>query len=155
MGEQVQIRTSTTLAGVVAAMVTVLVLGACSGDEQTGKPGGARGRYIDQVDPICEELNAKIGRLGDDALKQRDEINAALDRINAIPPPGEELDKLKVFLIELNNAALALEDVNQSRLVNNQGRVDTALQTARESDEQAADAADGYGFEQCSQRLES
>jgi len=135
-------------------MAVVLSVGACAGDKRSGKPGGARGRYIDQVDPICKGLNATIGKLGDDALKERDEINAAVDAIRAIKPSGEERDQLEVFIIKLGNVALAMEDVNQSRRVNNQGRVDTALKLAHTLAGEAADSANGYGFEECSQPID-
>jgi len=153
VGERVAMRVPMKVVVAASAMAVVLVVGACSGDKQSGKPGGARGRYVDQVDPICKDLQSKIGKLGDDALKQRDEVNAALDRIKAIRQPSEEIDKLRVFLTELNNTAIDLEDVNQSRQVNDQARVDTALRRAGEASRRAAKAAKAYGFSECSQAL--
>ena len=137
------VRLAATIAG------TALLLGACAGDGETSKPGGAKGAFIAKGDPICAEIATNVGRLGDDPVKDRDAVRAGLDKLTALPAPGEDLEKVQVFLARLNNVALALEDVNQSRIQKDDPRAKRALATAREQDDLAADAAKSYGFVEC------
>ncbi|MGH9188496.1 MAG: hypothetical protein ACRD0Q_00455, partial [Acidimicrobiales bacterium] len=113
----------------------------------------ARGAYSAQADPICAEISAAVGQLGDDAVKDRDAVQAGLDKLNALALPGEDVEKAEVFLTRLNNVALALEDVNQSRIQKDVPRAERALTTAREQAEQSAEAASSYGMVECGEPI--
>ena len=133
--------------------VAALVLGACGTDEGDSAPSGARAAYIAKADPICAEMRTAVGTLGDDAEKDRDAIQAALEKLNALKVPGEEDTVAKVFLNRLNNVSLSMEDLNQSRIQQDVPRANRALDNARQQDEQATDAARSYGFADCAKTM--
>lgn len=132
--------------GVAGFTLAVLFAGACAGDAEDDTPGGARGRYIERADPICREMHDRVGTLGDDPAGERAAIQSALDRLRALGIPGEESERLEVFLVELSNMTANLEDIDQSRRVNDQRRVGAAQARLRETDQRASQAADRYGF---------
>ena len=143
-----------------AALGVTLVLTACGGgddEEQLGdnetKRGGAVGAFIGKVDPICAETREAVGQLGDDAEKDRDAVQAGLSKIMALQAPDEDVEMFQVFVARLQNVALALEDVNQSRIQKDAPRTERALATAREQEKQAADTARSYGMIECAQGL--
>ena len=137
----------------VGAVVAVLLLGGCS--ESDDELSGAKARVAEQADPICKETRDKVGDLGGDPAAERDVVQSAADRLKAIPVPGHDEEKYKVFTVEVENLALSLEDVVQSRLQNETARAETALGRARESNERVKKAAADYGFAECSQGLAS
>ena len=67
----------------VAAFV-VLVVSACGAGGDDGRLTGAKGAYVAQVDPICADLQGKIGELGQDPEKQAAEVESAVGRMKAI-----------------------------------------------------------------------
>ena len=73
-------------------VVAGLALGAC-GSEDNSALGGARGAYAAQADPICAEIRTAVGQLGDDPVKDRDAVQAGVDKLNALSLPGEEIEK--------------------------------------------------------------
>lgn len=137
-----------------AAVVAVVLLSACGAGGDDGLTG-AKADFAAQVDPICVETRQKVGNLGDDPVADRDAVQSAVDRLQALGPPGEDETTFRLFVIRLQNMALALEDLNQSRLVENPSpeRAQTALDQARESHDLAKEAAADYGFIECSQGL--
>ena len=145
------------MAAVVGA---ALALGACGdgddaerlGDNDT-KRQGAVGAFIGRVDPICAEMQEAVGRLGDDAEKDRDAVQRGIGQIQALQPPREDLERFQVFFARLQNVALALEDVNQARIQNDAPRVERALGTAREQEDQAAETAREYGMIDCARGI--
>ncbi|MGH9189551.1 MAG: hypothetical protein ACRD0Q_05915, partial [Acidimicrobiales bacterium] len=138
---------------VATLFVAGVALGACGSEDGDSAPGGARGAYSAQADPICAEISAAVGQLGDDAVKDRDAVQAGVDKLNALSLPGEDIEKAEVFLRRLDNVALALEDVNQSRIQNDTPRAERALTTAREQAEQSAEAASSYGMVECGEPI--
>lgn len=142
------------LAAGVAGLSLVLV--GCGELDSGEELSGPRARFAEQADPICEETRAAVGgKLGVDPAKERAAIQAGLDKLKALPQPSENIEKLQVFLNWYNNMGISMEDVVQSRIVNNAVRADTALSRARESDKEAAAAAQRYGFEgDCSRTIE-
>ena len=72
----------------VAAFVA-LVAGACGSGGDDGTATGAKGGYVAKIDPICAELQGKIGELGQEPAKKAADIEAAVARRKAIPGPKE------------------------------------------------------------------
>ncbi len=136
-----------------AVAVAVFLLAGCGTDAE--ELSGAKARVVAEADPICEETREKVGDLGSDPAAERDAVQSAADRLKALDAPGEDETQYKVFQTHVQNMALSLEDMNQSRLVQSpsQERTQTALDRARQSHEQAKEAALKYGFVECSQGL--
>lgn len=109
---------------------------------------------IAKGDPICATTSQAVGTLGDEPEKDRDAIQAGVDQLQAIPQPGEEVETLQVFIVRLQNMALAMEDVNQAGIQKDGPRAERALATAREQDKLASEAAGSYGFEECALGME-
>ena len=136
-----------------AAAVAVFLLAGCGTDPE--ELSGAKARVVAEADPICVETREKVGDLGSDPAAERDAVQSAADRLKAMDVPGEDETQYKVFQTRVQNMALALEDMAQSRLVEspNQERTQTALERARQSHELAKEAAASYGFIECAQGL--
>lgn len=127
--------------------------GACGSGGDDGRATGAKGAYVDQVDPVCAELQDKIGDLGQDPEKQAADIEAAVMRIKAVSVPREDDQRAFLYIAAMENLYLSLQDVHQSRLVNDQTRANTALAGARTNNETAARAARSYGMVECARTL--
>ena len=136
----------------VAAFVA-LVAGACGAGGDDGRATGAKGAYVAQVDPICAELQGKVGEIGQDPGKQAEDINAAIERIKAVPKPAEDSEVADLYRAALENVALSLQDVDQSRIVNDQPRAQRALEGAQANNKTAAEAAKKYGMTECARTL--
>ncbi|MGH3850727.1 MAG: hypothetical protein ACRDRT_13660, partial [Pseudonocardiaceae bacterium] len=125
---------------VLTVMGGGLLLGACtSGGGGVERPSGAKATYIKAADPICAEIHAAVGQLGDDPVKDRDAIGAGVDKLKAITAPGDDIEKAQLFIVRLQNTALALEDVNQSGLLKDGPRTERALERAQEQDDLATE----------------
>ena len=114
---------------------------------------GAKAAYVAQVDPICAELQDKIGQLGENAEQQAKDVEAAVMRMREAGAPKDDSSIADLHIAALENLFLALQDVDQSRRVNDQPRVDRALERARLNNKQAADAAKDYGMVACAREL--
>jgi hypothetical protein len=132
--------------------VVALVGGAC-GSGSNPKPSGAKAAYIAKVEPICAEMKAKIGTLGDDPAKDAAAVDDGVQRIKAIKPPADDLEQADVFVQALTNVQLALQDADQSQQVNDQPRAARAVSRAKENANTAAKAAKTYGFVGCANSL--
>ena len=135
----------------VVAVFVALLAGACGSDP--GGLSGAKAGYVAQIDPICTELQAKVGDLGDNPEQQARDIEAAVGRMKGIEKPREDSERADLFIAAMENLYLSLQDVHQSRLVNDQPRAARALEGARVNAKTAADAADEYGMVVCAQEL--
>ena len=114
---------------------------------------GAKAGYVAQVDPICAELQTEIGELGENAEEQARAVEDAVNRIKSVSLPGDDSVIADRFIAAMENLYLSLQDVHQSRLVNDEPRAQRALETARINTKTAADAADEYGMVVCAQEL--
>jgi len=114
---------------------------------------GAKAAYVAQVDPICAELHDKIGQLGENPEKQAADVEAAVMRIRAVDKPRDDSSIADLHIAAMENLYLALQDVDQSRRVNDQPRAERALETARLNNKKAADAAKSYGMVACAREL--
>ncbi|MGI8807399.1 MAG: hypothetical protein ACR2KK_06090 [Acidimicrobiales bacterium] len=135
------------------AVFIALTAGACGAGGDDGVATGAKGQYVSQIDPICKELQPKVGELGQDPEKQAADIEAAVMKMKAIPVPKEDDQQAKLYIAAMENLYLSLQDVDQSRRVNDQPRATKALAGAKTNDETAAKAAKAYGMVECAQSL--
>ncbi len=135
-----------------AVAVAVFLLAGCGGGDDD-ELSGAKADFAAQVEPICVETRQTVGQRGDDPAAERDAVQSAVDRMEALNPPGEDETTFRLFVLHLQNMALALEDLNQARIVNNPERANTALQRAGEAHELAKEQARSYGLIECSQGL--
>ena len=124
--------------------------GACGEDSEIT---GAQAKYVAQVDPVCTELQAKIGNLGENPEQQAKDVEAAVNRIRTIEKPRDNSERADVFIAALENLYLSLQDVDQSRRVNDQARAQRALEGAQANAKRVADAADEYGMVVCAEEL--
>ena len=135
----------------VAAFVAVLA-GACSAGGEDGLTG-AKGAYAAQIEPICTELQGKIGELGQEPEKQAADVEAAVLKMKAVPVPGNDEQRAKLYIAAMENLYLSLQDVDQSRRVNDAARAQKALDGAKLNNETAAKAAQSYGMVECARTL--
>lgn len=143
--------TTWTARNCVVALAVALLVGACGGGKD--EPTGAQKKYIAQVDPICKDLQSKLGDLGQDPGKQAAEVEDAVNRIKAINKPADNSERADVFIQSMTNVYLALQDVDQSRMVNDQTRANTALGRVQSNVKVTADAGKAYGMKDCAQPL--
>lgn len=135
------------------ALLIAAVGGACGAGGDGGRLTGAKGTYASKVDPICKELQGKIGELGDNAEQQAKDVQDAVGRMKSAQIPRDDEAIAKTFIAAMENLYLALQDVDQSRRVNDQPRAQKAVATAKLNAEAAAKAAKSYGMVECAQTL--
>ena len=114
---------------------------------------GAKAAYVARVDPICTELQGKIGDLGENPEQQAADVEAAVARIREADKPRDDSSIADLHIAALENLYLSLQDVDQSGRVNDQPRAQRALETAQINNRNAADAAEDYGMVVCAQEL--
>ncbi len=135
------------------AVFVALLAGACGSGGDDGRLSGAKGDWAAQVDPICKDLQGKIGTLGENPEQQAKDVEAAVQRIKAANYPRDDDQHAALFVAAMENLYLSLQDVHQSRLVNDQTRAQKALESAQFNAKKAADAAEKYGLVECSEQL--
>ncbi|HVL07017.1 MAG TPA: hypothetical protein VM388_13590 [Acidimicrobiales bacterium] len=106
-----------------------------------------------QVDPICAELQGKIGQLGENAEQQAADVEAAVMRMREANAPRDDRAIADLHIAAMENLYLALQDVDQSRRVNDLPRAERALESARLNNEKAASAAERYGMVACAREF--
>ena len=134
------------------ALFVALLAGACGSGGDDGVTG-AQAKYIAQVDPICKDLQGKVHDLGSNPGQQAKDIEDAVNRIRSVQKPRDNSEQADVYIAAMQNLYIALQDVDQSRQVNDQPRAQRALDTAKTNDQKAAKAAKDYGMKVCSQEL--
>ncbi|HEX2048555.1 MAG TPA: hypothetical protein VHF27_12365 [Acidimicrobiales bacterium] len=98
-------------------------------------------------------MQTDIGTLGENPEQQARDVEEAVERIRRVSKPREDSERADVFIAAMENLYLSLQDVHQSRLVNDQARAQRALEGAQENARRVADAADEYGMVACAQEL--
>jgi hypothetical protein len=137
-------------AGICAvALFVAPLVGACGSGGDDGRATGAKGQYVAQVDPICADLYGKLGDLGQNPEKQAADVQAAVMRIKAVSKPAEDSEIADRFIAAMENLYLSLQDVDQSRRVNDQPRAQKALDGAKANEANAKKAAKDYGMVEC------
>ncbi|HYH50880.1 MAG TPA: hypothetical protein VEG38_15145 [Acidimicrobiia bacterium] len=134
----------------VVGLFVALLASACGAADELS---GAKAGFVAQIDPICTELQAKIGDLGEDAEQQAADVEAAVMRMKELERPAEDSVIVDRYIASMENLYLSLQDVHQSGLVGDQPRAQRALETARINNQNAADAAEEYGMVVCAQEL--
>jgi len=134
----------------LAAVSVALLAGACSASDDLS---GAKAAYVAQVDPVCAELQDKIGQLGENAEQQAADVEAAVMKMKAANAPRDDKAIADLHIAAMENLFLSLQDVHQSRLVNDQPRADRALESAQLNNQKAAEAAESYGMVACAREL--
>jgi len=135
------------------AAFAALTVSACGAGGDDGRLTGAKGAYAAQLDPICADLQGKIGEIGQDPEKQAADVEAAVNQIKAVPVPKDDDQRARLYIAAMENLYLSLQDVDQSRRVNDQTRAAKALEGARLNNETAAKAAKSYGMVECARTL--
>ena len=135
------------------AFLIAPVVGACGAGGDDGRLTGAKGAYAAQVDPICAELQGKIGELGQNPEQQAKDVEDAVNRIKAVRIPRNDDERARLYIAAMENLYLSLQDVDQARRVNDTARAQRALDGARVNNKTAADAADEYGMVVCAREL--
>jgi hypothetical protein len=136
---------------IAVALFVALLVGACGNGED--KPTAAQEKYATQVDAICKDLHGKVHDLGSNPEQQARDVEDAVNRIKSVNKPRDNSERADVYIAAMQNLFLALQDVDQSRRVNDQARAQRALDTANTNNTKAAKAADDYGMKVCSQPL--
>ena len=137
----------------VALLIAPLLSACGSGGDDNGRLTGAKGDWAAQVDPICKQLQGKIGTLGDNPEQQANDVQDAVNRMKAAQYPKDDGERAALFIASMENLYLSLQDVDQSRRVNDQPRAQKALDGAHANAKKAADAANQYGLVECSEQL--
>ena len=129
------------------------MVGACGAGGDDGRLTGAKGAWAAQVDPVCAELQGKIGELGEDPGKQAADVEAAVQRIKGAAYPKDDDQRAALYIAAMENLFLSLQDVDQSRKVNDAPRAQKALDGAKANNATAAKAAKDYGLVECAKEL--
>lgn len=138
------------------SVVGALLLAACGGGGGVDRPSGAKGAFIAQADPICAQMQKTIGAdLGNKPLEERDAVQGGVERLKALALPGQDRELLDQFYAELANVGFSLDAVAQKREDKDEAGAKSALLSARQADERAADVATRYQFDDCSKGVTS
>ena len=135
------------------ALLIAPVVGACGSGGDDGRLTGAKGAWAAHVDPICAELQGKIGQLGENAEQQAKDVEAAVMRMKERAYPKDDDSVAARYIAAMENLYLSLQDVHQSRLVNDQPRAQRAVEGAQANAKRAKDAAKQYGLVECAEDL--
>ena len=135
------------------ALIVAPVVGACGSGDDGGRLTGAKGAWAAHVDPICAELQGKIGQLGENPEQQAKDVEDAVARMKERAYPKEDDQRAALYIAAMENLYLSLQDVHQSRLVNDQPRAQRALEGAQANAKTAKDAAKEYGLGECAEDL--
>jgi len=130
--------------GVLGALALV----ACG---ETEGIAGPQREQAQKADAICESTQQQVGRLGDDAARDRDLVRSAADRLRAMEYPSENETIWLRFVTESENLWLALQDLAEARDVNERARADRALIRVRETNDRVKELARDYGTEACAE----
>jgi hypothetical protein len=136
----------------VIALFVALLVGACGSGGDDGL-SGAKAEYVAQIDPICTELQAKIGDLGDNPEQQAKDVEAAVVRMKGVSMPRDDEAFADRYIAAMENLYLSLQDIDQARRVNDQPRAQRAVDGARANAKDAAKAAEEYGMVVCAEEL--
>ncbi|HUR23664.1 MAG TPA: hypothetical protein VMZ73_07310 [Acidimicrobiales bacterium] len=98
-------------------------------------------------------MQGKIGQLGDNPEQQAKDVEAAVQQMKQQAYPKEDDQRAALFIAAMENLYLSLQDVDQSRRVNDQTRAQKALEGAKVNAATAEKAAEEYGLVECARDL--
>lgn len=146
-----------------------IVLSACGGDSspevsinvptETTASSLSKADYITDADTACEEVNTAISQFAasGQGLTEADQIadlrQGLADQLKELGPPEEDRATLDEFTTALQAQVQAGQKISlASERGEDTTQFETELQTAKD---QAAAAAQAYGFQQCGQEISS
>jgi hypothetical protein len=135
------------------ALLIAAVGGACGSGDDSDRLTGAKGAWAAHVDPICADLQGKIGQLGENPEQQAKDVEAAVQQMKQKAYPKDDDQRAALFIAAMENLFLSLQDVDQSRRVNDQPRAQKALEGAQMNAANAKEAAKQYGLVECARDL--
>lgn len=138
-----------TLRVVGVGLLTALTLGACGSSSGVS---GAQADLIKKADAICADAQDAVGRtLGDDPAMDRDAIHAASDKLMALKAPSEDSTTWTLFVQNVNNLWISLDDIAQALdpAVNDRSRVAPAQARIRELNAAIIKDATDYHMDDC------
>jgi hypothetical protein len=135
------------------ALIIAPVVGACGSGGDGDRLTGAKGDWAAHVDPICAELQGKLGQLGENAEQQAKDVEDAVNRMKQRAYPRDDDSVAARYIAAMENLYLSLQDVDQSRRVNDQPRAQRAVEGAQGNAKRAQDAAKQYGLVECAEDL--
>ena len=98
-------------------------------------------------------MERKIGQLGENAEQQAKDVEDAVNRMKQRAYPRDDDSVAARYIAAMENLYLSLQDVHQSRLVNDQPRAQRAVEGAQANAKRAKDAAKQYGLVECAEDL--
>ena len=98
-------------------------------------------------------MQGKIGQLGENPEQQAKDVEDAVNRMKQRAYPRDDDSVAARYIAAMENLYLSLQDIDQSRIVNDQPRASRALEGARTNNRTAAAAAEQYGMVECAQEL--
>jgi hypothetical protein len=98
-------------------------------------------------------LQGKIGQLGENAEQQAKDVEDAVNRMKQRAYPRDDDSVAARYIAAMENLYLSLQDVDQSRRVNDQPRAQRAVEGAQANAQRAKDAAKQYGLVECAEDL--
>lgn len=136
--------------GLALALALAGLAGCGGGDDE---PGAEKQRYIEQSDTICRETFAKT-----EALTARDqqtaerasqEWAAAYDKLNALPVPGEDFEKARQFVTDIDNLAMSYTAAARALALNQPDKANEAFADVDMIKRRAAERAQDYEYFDC------
>ncbi|MDP1806791.1 MAG: hypothetical protein Q8K72_16550, partial [Acidimicrobiales bacterium] len=86
-------------------------------------------------------MQGKIGQLGENAEQQAKDVEDAVNRMKQRAYPRDDDSVAARYIAAMENLYLSLQDVDQSRRVNDQPRAQRAVEGAQANAKRAQDAA--------------
>ncbi|HET7721244.1 MAG TPA: hypothetical protein VFK43_14860, partial [Acidimicrobiales bacterium] len=93
------------------------------------------------------------GQLGENAEQQAKDVEDAVMRMKQRAYPRDDDSVAARYIAAMENLYLSLQDVDQSRRVNDQPRAQRAVEGAQANAKRAKDAAKQYGLVECAEDL--
>ena len=151
----------------VVFIVFVLLIKSCGGDDDetpvsptAGTTGGSgasvvsQAAYVDQGDAICLEANTSLSQVDQSdptqaAKDEADIVEGELQQLQSLPQPDDGTTKLGNFLNALEKQAAAYQDRATAVERGDTATADEIEQTIDDAGDEAAKAAENFGFATC------
>lgn len=136
----------------MAVLIPVALVGC--GSSSDGKPGGAKGAYIEQSDVICADVITKSNSIGNakdqaTAQQQADLWNDAFKQLDALQEPQESVELARQFVTDTDNLHMSYLAAAAALQFNDQTKANKAFSDVDTIRQRAAKTADEYGYTDC------